>query len=199
MELVVGDLPMAAALAAALPGPVAVISREPVDGPLLWRRGDLATGEGLAEAVRAASRLWLLCDRRADGALGAATKVGGRPTIAVVPRGATAPVADRVVRVAEVWGPEHPLHRAWRARIMTGRHLFVADLGPVTVTPVAAAVAAVVGDAAEAPTMTTTLDALIADIARAARRPARATRLGWRLAAWQAGVDPALRARLTAP
>jgi hypothetical protein len=92
------------------------------------------------------------------------------------------------------------LDRAWRDRIGSGRHVFLADLGPIGVTPVAEAVAAAVAamDNVEAglpadrsvPGRRTTLDQLVAEVAAPLRRPARTTHLGWWLTCWQAGIDP---------
>jgi hypothetical protein len=206
MDVVLGDAPAAVALARALgtSGPTVLAGCGQVEGPFLWRKGALASGEGVAAAVKGADRLVVVVEAGQEvGGLFTAIKAGlvGRAVV-VLPHGVEAPAGLRkfgdwaILRVGPVWGPEEPLVAAWARAIVAGRSLWVANPGPMR--PVAEAdllpaVLAVlqrpgarwslVGEAAVG------LPDLAAALAAGLERPLRAWRVPVGLAARQAGVE----------
>ena len=155
--VVLGTSGLAAGVAERLAadGPTTLVAEAPAEGPFRWRRGSLATGEGLPAVLRADNRLVLVLDEP--------TPIAGLLTVlrpGMVARGVVVlahddPAPDLLtrlegssqLRVGPVWGPTEPLIAAWARQIAASRRILVADPGPVfplSLPDVAAAVRAAI-------------------------------------------------------
>lgn len=206
--MVFGDSPVARALAARLSreGPCTLVGLDAALGSWLWRRGDMATGEGVLQALRGAARAFVVMDHEL-AAPGLTTLV--KP--ATVPRGALvlpvgAGVPDALqrlpnwssVHLGPAWGPEDPLVDAWARAIAAGRRIWVPDIGEVPALALAdAAEVAIAASREPGRTWTCVANgrATLADLAQTLAaglgRELRSTRAPLSLAAWRAGVPAA--------
>ncbi|MCB9682005.1 MAG: hypothetical protein H6733_11095 [Alphaproteobacteria bacterium] len=208
MHVVLGDAPLAWALADALAPtvPTVVAGRVPAHGAFLWRLADLTTGEGVTHALRGATRVFVVLEhgQPTEGLFLVLRKLGDVPGAVAVPLGDAVPAGLAQVRHLGLvahgtpWGAREPLVAAWGKQLMAGRRLWMADPGPLRPVAMARVVEAVRA-AAERPgarwsvpaAQPASLPALATALAERVRVPLRTwpAPLGW--AARQAGVDVA--------
>lgn len=210
MDVVVGFGPLATSVARALGQagrPTVLGSPKPRSGPFLWRRVDAETGEGMRGLAKEVRRLFVVQDGPPRSAWGVAVGLADAPLTArvyavpldqEVPDGLTPPSAWSGVAFGTLWGPDEPLVARWSDAIAEGRHVLLADPGPMFPVPMADASAAVIA-AADHPgarwTVSGQTEARLPQLAEALsrhhRRPLRVTRATLGLCARHAGVDAA--------
>lgn len=205
MDVVFGDSPVARALASRLAreNPCTLVGKDASLGSWLWRKGDMATGEGVLQALKGAGRAFVVMehDLAAPG-LFTLLKPATVPRGAVVlPVGAALPEPlQRLpnwssVQLGPAWGPEDPLVEAWAKAIAAGRRIWVPDLGEIaalSLTDAAEAALAASREPGRAWTYVApagaTLTELAQSLASGLSKELRMSRAPLGLAAWKAGV-----------
>lgn len=144
--MVFGDGALARAVAghrAARNPTVLVTGGDPVPGPWLWRRADVASGEGVRSALRDATHVVCAADGAAHGLHVVARPDANLAVTLVVPCGLAPPVEPHwnLLEVGVVWGPGDPLFDVWTSAAARGR-LFVAEVGRMPILAADRAVAA---------------------------------------------------------
>ncbi len=187
MIAVIGEGGLAEGVAMACPA-ATLVGSHAFDGPFLWRKADLDTGEGVLAALGETQRVIVVLDRprQAHGTFAVLTR---RPTsVAVVfPLGNPPSALERLpewsqVAVPPCWGGRSPLVRRWSSIIKGGGHLWIPNLGVRQVCAAVDAVPAVLA-ASETPGVrwsigseSATLHELAQAISAHHRYPLRATR-----------------------
>lgn len=204
MDVVVGAGPVALCLAARLgaAGPSALVGDEEPVAAVLWRRADPTTGEGLKAALADARRVWVFADdaRPRHGVWAILQRQHVERLVVVLRIGAQAPpeadLPGTRVELGPCFGAAVPLVARWSAAIASGRHVWVADPGPIRALPMADALTGLiaaadhpgarwrlVGEPARLPELADVL-------ARKHRRPARTTRVPFAWAMRRVGLPP---------
>jgi len=212
-----GSSPFAGAMALALKSSEQTlrVSATPEPGPFFWRRANLATGEGVAKALKGLRKVWLLpADDEDISGFFAILKAGMidrgvlvLPLDAEAPKGLKKHPTWAVLRRGPIWGAHTPLAHTWAQRLQGRQRIFLADPGPVAAvgTPLALeATQAIMQHRAARWTLTsphtTTFPQLLDALAAQRDAPARRwkTPTGWMMR--QTGVSPLTLARwLSAP
>lgn len=205
---VFGRSPLAAAVArhAATTGPTALVGDVPYDGPYLWRRAHLGTGEGVKAALKGVDRaLIVLDDGGSTEAIGAflVLKSAQLPAGAVVwDRGVPAPPIPQElagwsrIEVGPSLPPEEEMVRRWIEAFAQRGRVWVVDPGPapfIDAEAAAAAIAAAPGGQRWrlcAPELRRVPD-VAAALAAAHQAPFTPRRAAGPFGRWRAGYDAA--------
>lgn len=202
MQLVLGQGPIAEGLAAALglQGEAVLAGPTASPGAFVWRKVDLARGEGVLLAAKRASRVHVVLNgpEPVAGALAVLARLDAAAGTLVLPPDVPPPTwAGSRLIVGPAWGGAEPLVAAWSKAVAAGRHVWLADAGllkPVAVGDAVDAILALQDHANAQWTLvgdSVGLPVLLERVARFHGRPARSTRVPLALAMWWVGLRSA--------